>query len=120
MIRTARYSWLVLAITLGVVVNANASDPYTADFNAFYQTSGGNNYEPVLGSCLTCHTSGSTRNPYGAAWRTAGYDFAAIEALDSDADGFTNKAEIDARTFPGDPKQQTGHRQYSSRSQCRS
>jgi hypothetical protein len=101
MIRTSRYTWVVLAVTLGVAINANASTSYTDEFNAFYGTSGGNNYQSVLGSCLTCHPSGSNRNAYANDWRSNRYNFATVEALDSDGDGFTNKAEIVARTFPG-------------------
>ena len=44
-------------------------------------------------------------NQYAIDYTTIGaYTFnAALEALDSDSDGFTNIAEINARTYPGDP-----------------
>ena len=60
----------------------------------------------ALDSCTLCHTgspSGSNLNSYANAYAANGYNFAAIEALDSDGDGFSNIAEINARTFPGDP-----------------
>jgi hypothetical protein len=66
------------------------------------------------GSCQWCHykygydASGpvdETMNAYGRAFRDQGRNeaaVAAIENLDSDGDGYTNKAEIDALRFPGD------------------
>ncbi len=57
-----------------------------------------------LDSCLVCHPAGSwSLNPYGQDFASAGSNFAAIEPLDSDADGFSNREEILALTFPGDP-----------------
>jgi hypothetical protein len=59
-----------------------------------------------LGSCITCHNQANGNggyNPYGTAWRNSGHNFAAVESLDSDGDGFTNKEEIIAGTFPGNP-----------------
>jgi len=67
-----------------------------------------------LGSCQWCHESygydGSgnivdTINQYGLDYFTNGRNAAAItaiESLDSDSDGFTNKEEIDAERYPGD------------------
>lgn len=70
-----------------------------------------------LGSCQWCHYSygydGSggqtaldgTLNPYGRAYLENNRNAAAISAiedLDSDGDGYTNKAEITANRFPGD------------------
>ncbi|MBW1893739.1 MAG: hypothetical protein JRI91_08610 [Deltaproteobacteria bacterium] len=66
-----------------------------------------------LGSCQWCHYSygydGSgnivdTMNQYGLDYYTNGKNAAAISAideLDSDGDGFTNKVEIEAKRFPG-------------------
>ncbi len=59
-----------------------------------------------LDDCSTCHisTRPNKLNSYGEAYATdrtqAG--LAAIEALDSDDDGFTNLDEINALTYPGD------------------
>jgi hypothetical protein len=44
---------------------------------------------------------GGPTNPYGDDFLNGGDDFAAIENLDSDSDGFTNIKEISERTFPG-------------------
>lgn len=56
-----------------------------------------------LDGCNTCHATAPPQlNPFGAAWKDAGYDFVAIEKLDSDRDRATNRAEIDSLTFPGD------------------
>ena len=41
-------------------------------------------------------------NPYGTDFGAANHDFGAIEAKDSDGDGFSNLDEIKAGTFPGD------------------
>lgn len=55
-----------------------------------------------LDSCSLCHTSGSSLDSYGQAYRSSGRNFASIEAQDSDGDGFSNLAELNALTFPGD------------------
>ncbi len=54
-----------------------------------------------LEECNFCHASEFSRNAYGAAYAGSGYDFAAIERLDSDGDGFVNIDEINLLTFPG-------------------
>ncbi len=68
-----------------------------------------------LGSCQWCHYaygydgSGNileTMNPYGAQYHDHGRNAAAVRAvddLDADGDGFSNKEEIEANRFPGDP-----------------
>lgn len=59
----------------------------------------------VLDDCLLCHTDGIG----GGELNTFGEDFfnmgnlATMEEIDSDGDGFTNLAELQALTFPGDP-----------------
>ncbi|MBI5394121.1 MAG: choice-of-anchor D domain-containing protein [Verrucomicrobia bacterium] len=60
--------------------------------------------------CHTTPTSPGPRNPYGSfledellAGNTIVGAMTVAEPLDSDGDGFTNLAEILARTFPGDP-----------------
>ena len=76
------------------------------------------NSKTTLGSCQYCHavsdygkTAGYdyslTLNPYGLAYLNAGRNadaIKAIEALDSDGDGYSNKAEIAAGRYPGDSK----------------
>lgn len=66
-----------------------------------------------LGSCQWCHqTYGydgagditETINSYGAAYQAAGRNAAAvvaIDASDSDGDGYANSAEIEVNAFPG-------------------
>jgi len=68
----------------------------------------------TVGSCQWCHlTYGydgrgdirGTLNPYGADYRGAGRSvgaFASIESRDSDGDGYTNREEINALSYPGD------------------
>ena len=69
----------------------------------------------AVGSCQWCHMTygydGSgdieeTLNPFGKDYRAAGRSasaFVSIEGNDSDGDGHTNKDEIDALSYPGDP-----------------
>ncbi len=67
----------------------------------------------ALGSCQWCHYSygydgageiEDTINSYGAAYKTAGRNAAAITNIntaDTDGDGYTNAVEIAANRFPG-------------------
>lgn len=59
--------------------------------------------------CNQCHVDGggSENNDYGLEFHRKGQNlaaFAKIEQLDSDADGFSNLAEIQAKSNPGDPR----------------
>jgi len=101
MAKIIRVLFLVLTITAGSFSSAYAKDRYTDDFNALYNTSGGHNYQAVLGSCLTCHPSGSNRNSYANDWRNNGHNYAAVEQMDSDNDGSSNIVEINGGYFPG-------------------
>ena len=68
-----------------------------------------------LGSCQWCHYKygydahgniDDTLNSYGMAYKGAGRNSAAVQAidnLDSDNDGYSNKVEITATRYPGDP-----------------
>ena len=95
----------VIAVLLTVGGTAHSNTDILGTFNTVYGTGG-----TALDACVTCHPSGSSFNPYGAAIDTAGgrgtdAGLAATEAVegdDSDGDGFTNLAEISALTFPGD------------------
>jgi hypothetical protein len=56
-----------------------------------------------LNNCRLCHENDErfALNPYGRDYVRHDRDFAAIEPLDSDGDGFSNIDEILALTFPG-------------------
>jgi hypothetical protein len=56
-----------------------------------------------LNHCRLCHMNDDrfAMNPYGRDYKASGRNFAAIEPLDSDGDGFANLTEILALTFPG-------------------
>ena len=73
----------------------------------------------TLGSCQWCHYITKygadaseenllkTLNSYGLAYKNAGRNSAALQTIsgfDSDGDGFTNLAEINALTYPGEIK----------------
>lgn len=93
---------MVLFLAVVVLIGApivSAKSNYLSSFNQHYNTSG-----TKLDTCSTCHTSssGGSLNPYGRAYSGSGHNFASIETLDSDNDGFTNIEEINALTFPGD------------------
>jgi len=107
----SRFTFLiVLVITACTFRIAFAKDSYTTSFNTRYGTSGTKN-GTTLGSCITCHyqTDGKGgENAYGLDYRNNARNFAAIEPLDSDRDGFTNLEEINAGSFPGDPNSQPG------------
>jgi len=74
----------------------------------------------TLGCCQWCHyTYGydgageieDTINAYGAAYKNAGRNAAAVTAidgLDSDGDTYTNAQEIEAETFPGNSSDHPG------------
>lgn len=65
-----------------------------------------------LTGCTVCHNEGDySRNSYGLDLEKVKNDFKAVEELDSDADGFTNIAEITAGTFPGDVKSNPPHQE---------
>jgi hypothetical protein len=90
-----------IILLVGVFGTAHTLSSYLSQFNTRYGTAGS-----ALNQCMLCHTSNinpSALNPYGTAFLGSGHNFAAIETLDSDGDGFSNIDEINARTFPGDP-----------------
>jgi hypothetical protein len=95
---------VALVFTAGTFSIAYAKKPFTDDFNALYGTNG-TDKGTTMGSCITCHNTlnGSGYNPYGLDFLINGKNYAAIEALDSDGDGFDNLTEIIDDAFPGDP-----------------
>jgi hypothetical protein len=81
---------------------------------------GGKIGSKTYGSCDYCHQTYGTKvphtppvplNSYGDAYKTVGRTTASIQTiqgLDSDGDGKSNLEEIQALTFPGDPKDYPG------------
>jgi hypothetical protein len=97
-------TWMTTAFALSLTATASAVPSYLDEFNGRYATAGS-----VLDTCKVCHgPSGPPLNPYGNDYAAAGHKFAAIESKDSDQDGFANLVEIDARTFPGNPRSNPG------------
>lgn len=91
---------LFLAVVVLIVAPmVSAKSSYLSSFNQHYNT-----IDTRLDTCNLCHgsSSGGSFNPYGMAYSGSGRNFASIETLDSDKDGFTNIEEIKALTFPGD------------------
>ncbi len=86
----------VFGVALGLLAIGNtafADNAIMGDFTAAYGA------PPA--SCSTCHTSVPALNPYGSALRANGFNFSAIEGLDSDGDGVSNLQEIRNLTNPG-------------------
>lgn len=102
--RTIKVDRVVWALAIGISVltayapAAHAIPDFLSDFEATYPAAAGTR----LDVCKLCHSNVPARNSYGTAYSQHGFSFSAIEALDSDGDGFTNLAEITALTFPGD------------------
>jgi hypothetical protein len=74
---------------------------YLSAFETTYPAAAGSRID----ACNLCHNSpegGDARNSYGLSYASSGHNFAAIENIDSDGDGWTNLQEIKSLTFPGD------------------
>ncbi len=91
---------IIVMFTPGTVL---ANTPDASAFSAKYSTAG--TRIDATTNCQVCHTSSiPALNGYGSAYKAAGRNsgaFEAIKSFDSDGDGFTNLVEIQARTFPG-------------------
>lgn len=90
---------LVAMLLLAPQVMARQS--YLSTFETTYPAAAGSRID----ACNLCHNSpegGDSRNPYGSSYASSGRNFAAIENIDSDKDGWTNLQEIKSLTFPGD------------------
>lgn len=89
---------VMVFIAVGSVGAAHAKSSYLTSFSSTYPAA-----PAAIKSCVLCHPSypSITLNSYASAYLGAGHQYAPIEAADSDADGFTNIAEINAGTFPG-------------------
>ncbi len=102
--------FLVMALIAGFSTMAFASPGYLASFQAKYGTG------ITIDNCSLCHPGGngsiSNLNQFAKDFASASkgnHTFnATLEALDSDKDGYTNIDEINARTYPGDPKSNPG------------
>jgi len=111
MIRPIARILVPLLLLAGLALAAQARPRIKRDFVAAYPKTAGTR----LDACVTCHNGDMTAlNPYGAALRKGTFNFAQIEKLDSDGDGISNRKEIDALSFPGDPKDKPGARRDSS------
>jgi len=78
-----------------------AKSQYLTQFTSKYGSSS-------ISTCALCHQgSPPALNPFGSDFASASignHTFnSALESRDSDGDGFSNLAEINAHTFPGDP-----------------
>lgn len=93
-----RTAALGLLAAFAIARQAHAVSGYLANFETTYPAAASSRID----SCSLCHTAVPQVNPYGTAFASAGHMFAPIEGLDSDGDGFTNIAEIEAHSFPGD------------------
>lgn len=93
-----------LTVSLGAVLvwipQVGAKSTYLNQFNSTYGTSG-----TALNTCTLCHPGGRTSqlNSFAQDFLGQNHAFtASLEQKDSDGDGYSNLAEIQARTFPGD------------------
>ena len=96
---------IILCIVLVAMVllppQVMARQSYLSTFETTYPGAAGSRID----ACNLCHNSprgGDARNPYGLSYSSSGRNFAAIENMDSDGDGWTNVQEIKSLTFPGD------------------
>ena len=97
--------FLVMAAAAVICNSADAKKEYTTAFNNYYGTFGAEG-GTTMGTCTTCHVNPDGKggqNPYGTHYKAYARNFAVIEPLDSDGDGFSNIDEIIADTWPGDP-----------------
>lgn len=103
--RLTKLALLAVAIAAAPLA-AQARSSFLSTFNSTYGTS-----NTALDTCNLCHPSGtSSFNAYANDLRAANIAsnvssaLRAVENLDSDGDGATNLVEINALTFPGDPR----------------
>lgn len=100
--------FLILIVTSHIVLSLWSVEEIQAKTD--YLAAARNQYPAIIGTnldgCQLCHYTDPViwpnRNLYSLAFELNGYDFTAIEALDSDGDGYTNIEEINALSLPGD------------------
>lgn len=91
------------AVLVAVVLSTapvTATPDIMASFSSYYPTS----TSDEAAGCQLCHISsggGAAWNAYGTALRAAGFNFAAVEALNSDGIGGNNLQEILSGAQPG-------------------
>lgn len=97
----AGFGVLLVLVALAAPPGLVAFPSSPGQFTSTYPNTAGTK----LDGCITCHASnsGGPLNAYGSAVSAAGFAYAAIEALDSDGDTYSNIDEINALTFPGNP-----------------
>jgi len=103
-----KYHLFILLGSFAFLLAGALLAPETAQAFASYLTAAVTKYPQInnskLNECILCHTSNTSPkalNVYGRAFKNSGFNFDTIANLDSDGDGFTNIAEINALTFPG-------------------
>lgn len=110
MIRNSRLSILCGLLFAALPLPAMAFSSYLNAFHTRYPNSTLNTLPGKTVGCALCHPGGDDAN----GWNAYGTDFMnvsgsttvrfqTVEPLDSDNDGFTNLAEINASTDPSDP-----------------
>jgi hypothetical protein len=90
---------LIVFPLLLVSLNAFGFSKYLTTFKTTYPNS-----KSASTSCLLCHSNENdyATNAYGQDYANNNHNFKSIEGFDSDVDGHTNLAEINAGTQPGD------------------
>jgi hypothetical protein len=99
--KTVFFLTIALIGALGWTPQLMAKSQYLTQFTSKYGSSS-------ISTCALCHQgSPPALNPFGSDFASASignHTFnSALESRDSDGDGFSNLAEINAHTFPGDP-----------------
>ncbi len=108
--RKKRFAWLIaggLAALLAAAALLAVSKPEPAQAKSNFMAAFAEAYSAAasakLNDCQLCHTAGSVSalNDYGRDFQSHGHSLQAIEAVDSDGDGWSNIVEINAATWPG-------------------
>ena len=112
-LRRRTRQWLIViaaVVMLSLIAMIWLNQDAEVQAKSNFMTSFRNEYPGIAGSqldsCAVCHTNIPNVNGYGSDYRSHGHNFAAIELLDSDGDGYSNIQEIQALTFPGDASSQ--------------